>query len=107
MEEVLDVPLTPGLTAVLIGDVTLPLAPAVVAAMRELIPAVQDFCGCRLCVEDVYAIALNSLPAHYVQSGSLVLRRAPPSDDDVQRAVADALDRVRVRPNHPDVPDAS
>jgi hypothetical protein len=53
-------------------------------------------------VEDVYAIALNDLPAHYVQNGSLVFRRQPPSDEDIQRAVADALDKVRVRPNHPE-----
>lgn len=74
----------------------------VVAAMRDLLPPADDFCGCRLCVEDVYAIALNDLPAHYVQNGSLVFRRQPPSDEDIQRAVADALDKVRVRPNHPE-----
>ena len=74
----------------------------VAAAMRDLLPLAADFCGCRLCVEDVYAIALNELPAHYVQHGSLVLHRQPPSDQDIQRAVADALDKVRVRPNHPE-----
>jgi Late competence development protein ComFB len=71
-------------------------------AMRELLPLADDFCGCRLCVEDVYAIALNELPAHYVQHGSFVLRKQLPSDEDVRRAVTDALDKVRVRPNHPD-----
>jgi len=74
----------------------------VIDSMRRLLPTAPDFCGCRLCVEDVYAIALNVLPAHYIQSGSMVLRREPPSDQDVERAVADALDKVRVRPNHPD-----
>jgi hypothetical protein len=73
----------------------------VVTAMRDLLPTAEDFCGCRLCVEDVYAIALNSLPPHYVQSGALLLRKPPPSDDDIARAVQDALDKVRVRPNHP------
>lgn len=74
----------------------------VVTAMRTLLPQAEDFCGCRLCVEDVYAIALNALPAHYVQSGSMVLRKEPPSVQDIERAVGDALDKVRVRPNHPD-----
>jgi Late competence development protein ComFB len=74
----------------------------VAAVMRELLPDDAEFCGCRLCVEDIYAIALNSLPAHYTQSGSLVLRRNPPTDGDIRRAVADALDKVRVRPNHPE-----
>ena len=74
----------------------------VVEAMRGLLPNQDDFCGCRLCVEDVYAMALNSLPAQYMQSGSLVIRKNPPTDEDVRRAVADALDTVRVRPNHPE-----
>jgi len=74
----------------------------VAAAMRQLLPDDTGFCGCRLCVEDVYAMALNALPAHYTQSGSLVLRRNPPTDDDVRRIVADAIDTVRVRPNHPE-----
>jgi len=74
----------------------------VVASMRDLLPGAEDFCGCRLCVEDVYAIALNELPSHYVQSGSMVLRKNPPTDEDIRRAVQDALDKVRVRPNHPE-----
>ena len=73
----------------------------VIAAMRTRLPRAQEFCGCRLCVEDVYAIALNSLPAHYVQSGSLVLQQTPPGPQDIERAVVDALDMVKVRPNHP------
>lgn len=73
----------------------------VAEAMRDLLPSAKDFCGCRLCVEDVYAIALNELPAHYVQHGAWVLRKQPPTDDDVRRIVGDALDKVRVRPNHP------
>ena len=72
----------------------------VVRAMREIVPKDPEFCGCRICVEDVYAMALNLLPAHYVQSGAMVLGEPPPNDDDIRRAVTDALDTVRVRPNH-------
>lgn len=68
--------------------------------LRKQLEQDPDFCGCRLCVEDVYAIALNALPAQYVQAGSLVLRNQAPSDQDVSRAVEDATDIVRVRPNH-------
>jgi hypothetical protein len=74
----------------------------VAAALRTMLPGVENFCGCRLCVEDVYAFALNQLPAHYVQHGSLLVRKLPPTDADIRRAVADALDTVRVRPNHPE-----
>ena len=74
----------------------------VVAAMRDLIPADSEFCGCRLCVEDVYAMALNTLPPQYVQTGSMMIRKSPGDEGDIRRAVADALDVVRVRPNHPE-----
>lgn len=74
----------------------------VAAAMRDLVPLTEDFCGCRLCVEDVYALALSALPAQYVQSGSMMVRPPAPTDEDVRRAVQDALDKVRVRPNHPE-----
>jgi Late competence development protein ComFB len=74
----------------------------VAAAMREVLPISTDFCGCRLCVEDVYAIALNGLPPHYVQSGSMVLKHQPPTDEQIRAAVEDALDKVRTRPNHPE-----
>ena len=74
----------------------------VIEAMRDLLPDAEDFCGCRLCVEDVYAMAMNLLPPHYIQIGSMVLRKTPPVETDVRRAVVDALETVRVRPNHPE-----
>lgn len=76
--------------------------PRVAAAMRDLLPLAPDFCGCRLCVEDVYALSLNSLPAQYVQTGAMIVRQRMPSDDDIRKAVQDALDVVRERPNHPE-----
>jgi hypothetical protein len=72
----------------------------VIERMRPLLEQDPNFCGCRLCVEDVYALALNALPAQYVQSGSMVLRSQGPSEQDVARAVEDGIDKVRVRPNH-------
>jgi hypothetical protein len=71
--------------------------------LREELPNAQGFCGCRLCVEDVYAAALNQVPAHYVQTGSIVLQRLP-SDDDLRRQVVDALTRVGSHPKHPTDP---
>ncbi len=68
--------------------------------MREKLPAESDFCGCKLCLEDVYAVAMTSLPANYVQKSSIILKKEPPTDADIARTVEDAIDRVRVRPNH-------
>lgn len=74
----------------------------VVEAMRNMLPEVDGFCGCRICIEDVYALAMNELPPHYVQSSAIVLVKAPPSEQDISRAVADGIGKVRVRPNHPE-----
>ena len=68
--------------------------------MREKLPGETDFCGCNLCLEDVYAVAMNTLPAHYVQRSSIILKKEPPSDADIARTVEDAFDKVKVRPNH-------
>jgi hypothetical protein len=75
----------------------------VVNIMREELPKVTDFCGCRLCVEDAYAAALNRIPPHYVQTGSIVLHRNP-SDDDIRREVVEAIARVKDHPKHPAEP---
>ena len=74
----------------------------VIDTMRDLVSDTEDFCGCRICLEDVFAVAMNGLPAHYVQSASIVLKKMPPSEQDISRAVADAIGVVRVRPNHPE-----
>ena len=72
----------------------------VLGFMRDKLPEETDFCGCKLCVEDVYAVAMNTLPAHYVQRSSIILKKGPPSDADIARTVEDAIDKVKVRPNH-------
>ncbi len=74
----------------------------VIAIMDNLLPQADDFCGCRVCAEDVYALALNAFSPHYVHTASIVLRRDPPTDQDLARAIHDAIDKVRIRPNHPE-----
>ncbi len=46
---------------------------------------------------DVYAYALNQLPARYAQTGTIVLRD-PVKKKDIMRIVAVALDHVRNNP---------
>jgi len=74
----------------------------VIEIMHDLVPEADDFCGCQICIEDVFALSLNALPAFYVHASSIVVRRDPPSKEDMARAVHDAIDKVRVRPNHPE-----
>lgn len=72
----------------------------IVAAMRALLERDDSFCGCRLCLEDVYALAMNQTPAHYVQSGAIVLGTRTPPDGEIERIVLGAMERVRTTPNH-------
>ena len=75
----------------------------VVQMLREELPKVSDFCGCSLCIEDAYAAALNHIPAHYVQTGSIVLHKQP-TDESLRRLVVEAIERVADHPKHPSEP---
>jgi len=72
----------------------------VVNAMKEKREEFPGFCGCPICLEDVYAAALNTLPAKYKQH-SYVMN---PSDtlpaDQIADAVKAAFQRVIEHPRH-------
>jgi len=75
----------------------------VVGAMREVLEADATLCRCRLCVEDLYALSLNALPAHYIQCTSFPKFRASGdhvSAADVRKSVERAAAIVQRRPNH-------
>jgi len=77
--------------------------PRVVQVLREELPNARNFCGCRLCVEDAYASAMNHITPHYSQTGSIVLRRDP-GDEEIRKQVVEALARVGAHPKHPAEP---
>lgn len=66
--------------------------PRILADYPEFIPNTID-------LQDVYALALNSLPPRYVQQGSIVLRE-PVRQDEIEDAVRVAVETVRKRPNY-------
>lgn len=41
-------------------------------------------------IRDIYAYALNQIPARYTQQGTIVLRD-PVKDDDIEKIVAEAI----------------
>ena len=41
---------------------------AVVEAIERIVTADETLCKCKMCLEDIFALALNTLPAKYVQS---------------------------------------
>ena len=75
----------------------------VLDAMREILGTDSSLCRCRLCVEDLYALSLNSLPAHYIQCTSFPKFRASEdrlTPDDARKGVVRAAAVVRHRPHH-------
>ena len=73
----------------------------VVKAMRNMLPEQEGFCGCRVCIEDVYAATASNIPAHYVQFGAIILHPKLPSEEDLMTILADSFAKVREHPNHP------
>ena len=73
----------------------------VVKAMRSMLPEQEGFCGCRVCIEDVYAATASNIPAQYVQFGAIILRPKSPSDAELMAVLADSFAKVREHPNHP------
>jgi hypothetical protein len=70
----------------------------VINLMPTLMAEFPDFTPTRTDVEDIYALALNTLPARYVQSVTLVIDE-PVTDEMIQHAVRSAICIVRMRPN--------
>ncbi len=72
----------------------------VVETIRKVVPKTKNFCGCQLCLEDVFALSLNQLPSHYVQAGAIVLGGKTPPDKELKKVVTRAVKAVKKAPNH-------
>jgi hypothetical protein len=72
----------------------------VIDHMRVILPQVSGFCGCELCIEDVYAASLSQLPPQYIPLGSFAPRKDHGLDADIDTLVRQVIDKVRTRPNH-------
>jgi hypothetical protein len=69
----------------------------VVLAMEMLLDRIDDWQPEGLDVQDIYALALNSLPPRYVQEGTIVFNE-PVKRSDIEHAVRVAIDKVRNSP---------
>ncbi len=69
----------------------------------DLLPQVMaefiDFNPDALDIEDIYALTLNTLPARYAQTGSIVLREEV-KVEDIKNAIRSAADKVINHPKH-------
>jgi hypothetical protein len=71
----------------------------VIKMLPQVLGQYDDFASDSIDIQDIYALALNKLPAHYVQETAIVLQEVV-DDDAVLQALKDAVQMVRDKPNH-------
>lgn len=69
----------------------------VVVAMEKYLATITGWEPEALDIQDIYALALNSLPPRYVQDGTIVFNE-PVKQTDIEHAVQVAVDKVRHSP---------
>jgi hypothetical protein len=74
--------------------------------LEQRLEGCPEVCRCHQCVEDMYCLALNRVPALYYHSASSFARRledqGPPSDiiQALDRAIDHAIIKVGQNPSH-------
>ncbi|RMG46887.1 MAG: hypothetical protein D6718_04675 [Acidobacteria bacterium] len=74
--------------------------------LEQKLAACPEICRCQQCVEDMYCLALNRVPALYYHSTSSFARRledqGPPTDilQALDRAIDHAILKVGENPSH-------
>lgn len=69
----------------------------VILALEKILAGIDDWEPEALDVQDIYALALNSLPPRYVQDGTIVFNE-PVKRADIENAVEKAVEKVRKSP---------
>ncbi|MBI3814898.1 MAG: late competence development ComFB family protein [Nitrospinae bacterium] len=76
----------------------------IIKKINEAFQNDPQLCRCRLCVEDIYALSLNYLPARYKQSLTLATLHGEKGwqieDARIEEAVRSAIEQVKKRPHH-------
>lgn len=68
-------------------------------AMEETLPGMESLCLCAMCTEDIFALALNSIPAGYQHSMSIALFKKT-AFEEIRKAVLEAAGKVKGKPKH-------
>ena len=71
----------------------------VVKMLAGVLEEVEGFEPDSIDIQDIYALALNKLPAHYVQETAIVLHELV-DGETVRLAILEAIEIVRAKPNH-------
>ncbi len=70
-----------------------------IKCMNEVLPEFADFDYCAICIQDVYALAMNHLTPKYVQQGTVLLKKEY-TDNDFRDVIEMAVEKVLNNPNH-------
>lgn len=74
---------------------------AVVEAVERVLNDDDGICKCKMCLEDIFALSLNKLPARYVQSYYSTHDVSELLDEKlVEKTVQTAIKRVAKHPHH-------
>ncbi|MFP3999554.1 MAG: late competence development ComFB family protein [Desulfosalsimonas sp.] len=73
----------------------------VIKIMEQVLPEYPDVSRDVINIQDIYALALNMLPARYTQQFSIVLKD-PVSDQQIADALHKAVQQVRDNPTGPE-----
>ena len=75
----------------------------VLKAIKDILDSDASLCRCSLCIEDVFALALNSLPPRYIQITSVERYSASKdyiSEKEVKQKVLEAWKIISRNPGH-------
>jgi hypothetical protein len=76
----------------------------IIKKINEVFQKDRQLCRCRLCVEDIYALSLNYLPARYKQSLTLTALQGGKDwqigETQIEDAINKAVLQVKKRPHH-------
>ena len=75
-----------------------------VEAVRAFIDAGKAACDCDECTLDILAVTLNNTPSRYIVNdihmNCFGEAEPHPSDEEIEKIVEDAAERVALRPHH-------
>jgi len=71
----------------------------VIRHLHDILPEYADYVPDTFDIQDIYALTLNKLPAHYVQEGSIALSE-PVDDTTIRDCIRAAIQSVRQHPNY-------
>ena len=71
-----------------------------IKCMIDILPKYPEFDYCSICIQDVYALAMNQLNPKYVQHGTVLLKKEY-TDKDFIDVIEIAVEQVLKNPNHP------